>query len=271
MSTGQTMAAYVAAIAVGALAGAAVPMALPGLQRRSGLLLSFSAGVMLGAAFFHMLPEAIHEGGFGSLTWALGGFSFLFLLERYLLVHFCKGPACKGAGAGHGEEAATCEAGHAHLPHELPTGTMGLAAFVGLSIHTIADGFALGTAMEIGVGTSVFLAILFHKIPSSFSLSSILLHERYRARRALFFTALQISMLPVGALLYFFLQKQLDHEALGSRALGFSAGTFLHVAVADLLPDLHRRRDQRGPLVLALLAGVALMAALGWFGPAHSH
>lgn len=272
MSAGFTLFLYVVGITGGALVGAAIPVAFPGVRSRTGLLLSLSAGVMLGAAFFHMLPEAVHEGGLSALSWTLGGFLFLFLLERYVLVHFCKedepaGCEVHGLHPHEDGEHAHAHAGHDHAPH----GTVGLAAFIGMSVHTLADGFALGTAVEIGVGISVFLAILLHKMPSSFSLAAILLHERYAARRALAMSAFFTLMLPVGATLYFLLADRFDHEGFGARALGFSAGTFLHLAVADLIPDLHRRRAERFELTVALLVGVAAMWALAAFGPTHAH
>jgi len=268
MTSPLTLALYVVGITGGALAGAAIPVVFPAVRSRTGLLLSFSAGVMLGAAFFHMLPEALHEGGLRSLTWTLGGFLFLFLLERYVLVHWCKeeSQGCEVHGL---HPHADDEPPHAH--DHAPHGTVGFAAFVGMSLHTLADGFALGTAIEIGVGTSVFLAILFHKLPSSFSLAAILLHERYAARRALAMAVLFALMLPVGSLLYFVLADHLDHERFGAAALAFSAGTFLHLSVADLIPDLHRRKAERLALSAALLAGVAAMWALSVFGPAHGH
>ena len=269
MNAPLTLALYVAGITGGALLGAAIPVAFPAIRARSGILLSFSAGVMLGATFFHMLPEALHEGGLPSLTWALGGFLFLFLLERYVLVHWCKEDEPHGCEV-HGlqpHDHAHAHGGHDHAPRR----TVGVAAFVGMSLHTLADGFALGTSIEIGVGTSVFLAILFHKLPSSFSLAAILLHERYAARRALGMTALFTLMLPVGALLYFVLADRFEHEQFGAAALAFSAGTFLHLSVADLIPDLHRRKSERLALSAALLVGVAVMYALSVFGPAHAH
>ncbi|HEY0840424.1 MAG TPA: ZIP family metal transporter [Vulgatibacter sp.] len=249
---------YVSAIAVGSMLSASVPVAFPGLRRWMHLFLSFSAGVLLGAAFFHMMPEAIHEGGMESLYWALAGFVFLFLLERYVLVHWCKEDEGCEVHMPHGEGG-----GHAH------SRTVGMATLVGMSLHTLTDGFALGTAIEAGVGASVFLAILFHKMPSSFSLAAILLHERYAAGRTIALTAIFALMLPLGALLFFLLSGMLAHEVFAPRALGFSAGTFLHLAVADLIPDLHRRRSERLALSVALLAGIVLMWAVGQLGHGH--
>lgn len=264
-SPGPILALYVAGVTGGALVGAAIPFVFPALRARTGVLLSFAAGVMLGAAFFHMLPEALHESSPAVLSWTLGGFLFLFLLERYVLVHFCKEePSCEVHGTLVPAE------GHAHGDGHHHHATVGTAAFVGMTLHTLADGFALGTAIEIGVGTSVFLAILFHKLPSTFSLSAILLQERSAARRALLLSGLTTLALPVGAAIYFFLARRLDQDFSGP-ALAFSAGTFLHLAVADLIPDLHRSRERRLLLSVALLVGVATMWVLGEIGPAHSH
>src|SRR5512133_876512 len=62
-------------------------------MQRSDALLSFSAGVMLGAAFFHMLPEAAEGAGLSAIPFVLVGFLFLFLLERFVLIHVCAEPA----------------------------------------------------------------------------------------------------------------------------------------------------------------------------------
>ncbi len=269
---------YLFAIAVGAMMSAAVPVAFPQLRSRMHLFLSLSAGVLLGAAFFHMLPEAIHEGGLDSLYWALAGFVFLFLLERYVLVHWCKeeddcevhGPLIVAEGlepvVGGGKHSHTKGKGHNHTH-----GTVGIATLVGMSLHTLTDGFALGTAIEAGVGASVFLAILLHKMPSSFSLAAILLHERYAVRHTIGLVAIFAAMLPLGSLLFFFMSGLIPHEVFGARALGFSAGTFLHLAVADLIPDLHRRRGDRLQLSVTLLLGIVIMWSVGYFGPEHVH
>jgi hypothetical protein len=181
-----TLAAYSGAILTGSLAGGVLP--LLGKRTRSDALLSFSAGVMLGAAFFHMLPEAVHLGGPDVIPWAVAGFLFLFLLERFVLVHICAEPGPSERLLGHPApppHGLREHAGHDHA-HEA-TGcdvhTLGLAAFVGLSLHTLVDGFALGAAQsDPALGLLVFVAILAHKIPSSVSLTAILRAEGYGRR-----------------------------------------------------------------------------------------
>lgn len=243
MNPAPVLALYTLLIASAALASAAVPVLLPRLQRLTHYFLSFAAGVMLGAAFFHMLPEAVAAGGIEALPWALGGFVFLFSMERYVLIHWCKE-----------DEACEVHGGDHHHP-----GTMGLAALLGLSIHTLVDGFALGAAVAGGVGTSVFLAILFHKVPNSFSLASILVYERYARRTVAAYMGIFVLTLPLGAVLYFCLSGALSEVVFGARALAFSAGTFLHLAVSDLIPDLHRYKDERLGLSLTLIGGIGVM------------
>jgi zinc and cadmium transporter len=254
-----TLALYAFAILAGALAGGALP--LLGSHRRSDGMLSFSAGVMLGAAFFHMLPEAAELAGLRAIPWVLVGFLFLFLLERYVLVHVCAEPGM--VALAHGHAHGDDDPPHVHGGTGCEVHTIGLAAFIGLSLHTLVDGFALGAASaEERLGFLVFLAILAHKIPSSFSLSAILRAEGYSRGRALAMNAAFAVMVPLGAALYLLLRELLDAGSFTPLALAASAGTFLHLSLSDILPDLHRRGASRLRLSILLLAGVASMWAL---------
>jgi zinc and cadmium transporter len=255
-----TLALYTGGILAGALAGGVLP--LLGRRRRNDWMLSFSAGVMLGAAFFHMLPEAAEGAGLSAIPFVLVGFLFLFFLERFVLVHVCAEPGPEGAPAH--LHAHAHQHGEPHDPHTgCEVHTMGLAAFIGLSLHTLVDGFALGAAsVEAELGFLVFLAILAHKIPSSFSLSAILHAEGYSRRKALTMNAVFAMMVPIGAGLYVAIRHVVDTESFTPLALAASAGTFLHLALSDILPDLHRRNAPRLRLSVALLAGVAAMWAV---------
>ena len=140
---------------------------------------------------------------------------------------------------------------------------MGLAAFVGLSLHTVVDGFALGAASgKQALGLLVFLAILAHKIPNAFSLSAILRHEGYSRGKALAMNAAFALMVPLGAGIYLLIKDLVHVEGFTSYALAASAGTFLHLAFSDILPELHRRKVVRLPVGVALVAGLAAMWAL---------
>ncbi len=276
MTQTTSLALYTGAILAGALLGGALPL----LRRvsRSDLGLSFSAGVMLGAAFFHMLPEAVEGAGASVTPFVLVGFLLLYLLERFVLVHVCAEPGVNarlsapaaevtaGSLGGHEGHAHHGEPGHVHAPGDA-TGcdvhTLGLAAFVGMSLHTAVDGFALGAAsVEPGLGLLVFLAILAHKVPNSFSLSSILISEGYTRGRALAMNAAFALMVPVGAGLYLVLSRVLHAPTFTSFALAASAGTFLHLSLSDILPDLHRRAGAKWQLSGAMMFGLGVMWAL---------
>ncbi|HYG67081.1 MAG TPA: ZIP family metal transporter, partial [Anaeromyxobacteraceae bacterium] len=232
--------------------------------------------------------------GAAAAPWVIVGFLLLFLLERFVLVHVCAEPGpnerlSTRAGLdtlaapppaeahvhhdhGHADDAAHH---HAHL-HGDGTGcevhTLGLAAWLGMSVHTVIDGFALGAAnANAELGFLVFLAILAHKIPSSFSLSAILRSEGASRRRALVMNAAFALMVPVGAGLYVLLRETVHVAGFTSFALAASSGTFLHLSLSDILPDLHRRGGSKLRLSGAMLVGLALMWSLTLLGDAHAH
>ncbi|WP_342375659.1 ZIP family metal transporter [Myxococcus stipitatus] len=250
MSVLATVALYSLVVVVGSLLGALVVL---WNERPTQLVrfLAFAAGVMLGAAFFHMLPEAYEGGGWWAFALVPGGFVFLLVLERYLVAHAGEdvpGDHMSGTGSGHGAEAGQ---------------VLGLTAFLGLSTHTLFDGIALGSAVEEGVGLMALLAIVAHKVPSALSLASILKTEGRSKGSILLLAVLYGLMVPAGALLFFAFDAVLAFESMAPKALAFSAGTFLYIAVSDLLPHVHRHgKDQPGRNVLALFVGLALMFML---------
>jgi len=199
-----------------------------------------------------MVPEAYHGGGYGAFVLVPAGFVLLLVLERYMLSHAC-------------EEPPDCEE-HVHR-----RGGMGLAAFLGLSVHTLFDGLALGSAVQEGVGLTAFIAIVAHKVPSSLSLASILKAEGRPHATILGYALLYGLMVPLGAALYFGFDAAVHHEAFAARALAFSAGTFLYIAVSDLLPHVNRHgKDRRGRNLVALAVGLLLMLALAQV-TGHAH
>lgn len=239
---------YSALVLVAALGAALVP--LRGVGRARSEWLALAAGLMLGAAFFHMLPEAFSAGGFAAMSLVPIGFAFLFVLERYVLVHIC-------------EEPADCaEHGHAI--------SLGWSALLGLSVHTLFDGVALAAAVSEGVGLTAFLAITAHKVPSSISLASILAAEGMSTRRVLGRVAVLGAMVPLGAAAYLLLSSVLSFEALAPRALAFSVGTFLYLATADLLPNATRHAHEGRLRHVGLLAlGLAITWSLARLLHAH--
>jgi zinc and cadmium transporter len=245
MPLAVALSSYSLVILLGAVLGALV-VVLTSKQARLVTFLAFAAGVMFGAAFFHLLPEAYHGGGG---LWTLGlvpaGFIFLLVLDRYVMTHACEDPV-------------GCQE-HQHVQGR----TLGMTAFLGLSAHTVFDGIALGSAVKEGVGLMALLAITSHKVPSSLSLASILKAEGKSTSRIMGFAVMYGLMVPIGAGLYFAFDAVLSFESLAARALAFSAGTFLYVAVLDLIPHVNRHgRDRWMRNLVALTTGLLLMLAL---------
>jgi len=223
------------------LIGGFLPLLRELSQRALALLLSFSAGVLLGAVFFHMLPETgkvLDDAGLPILA----GFLLIFVMERFVFVHAC--------------EERECDIHH-----------MGIPAFLGISLHSLLDGIALGAGLMLPqLGPVVLLAVLIHKMPDSISISSILLSAGWERRKVAALSLLFSLTTPVGALLAFLFLRELSENHIAV-ALGVSAGTFLAIATADILPQVHRIQE-RNPLTLLFLV---LGLGVSWIGRALVH
>lgn len=209
------------------------------------LLIGLSAGIILGVVFFDLLPQALgvttHSVRFFSAV--LVGFLLLLALEKFLLIH-------------------------PHETAELAGRRTGLAAYVGISLHSLMDGVALGSSIMVpGLGSVVLWAIVAHKVPNTFSLSSILIYFGF-SRRATLLLVLSFSLVtPLGGAVALLALRNASQELLGL-ALGVAVGTFLFIATSDLLPQAHAHHEGRYRNLAAVLAGV-LLSALSHL--THSH
>lgn len=234
------------ALLAGTLAAAWVPIVLRPKPHQTDALIAFAAGVLLGAALLHLLPEALRLRGPLVLFGTAAGALVLYLIEQIL--------RRRGAAAAHVE---VHEMIHGHV-HDVA----GVTAFVGLSIHTLSDGFALGSSLAAGLGMVVFTAIFAHQLPTAFSLSALLKRGGATSFYTLLACAIFALMVPAGAGGYLIASRFALGSWLMPWTLAFSAGNFLHLAFGDLLPDLRRRQSARGLLIAALLVGLAMMAGL---------
>ncbi|MBI2081995.1 MAG: ZIP family metal transporter [Deltaproteobacteria bacterium] len=229
---------YSAVLSLSVILGGIIPLLFSVVRKHLPVFLSFSAGIMLGATLIHLVPEAIELIGKETSFWVLIGFLFLYAFERFVTVHIC--------------EALECE-----------VHSMGIAAAIGISAHALTDGIALGSGLLVsGLGFVVLVTIFFHKLPEAFALTSILLHESKARTRVVFFNLLLIVMIPVGGLLVYWLSG-FGFPHLSGYALAFSAGTFLHIAISDLLPEIHKYSDRRVTLFVSFLFGLFWMYLLG--------
>jgi zinc transporter ZupT len=199
------------------------------------LLISLSAGIILGVVFLDLLPEAMHITPH-FFTAVLVGFLLLLALEKFLLIH-------------------------PHETEELAGRRTGLAAYVGISLHSLLDGVALGSSVMVpALGPAVLWAIVAHKIPNTFSLTSILLYFGFSRRSALLLLLGFSLVTPLGGAIALLVLRNASPEILGL-AVGLAAGTFLFIATSDLLPHAHSHHEGRHWNLLAVLAG-ALVSVL---------
>ena len=211
------------------------------------MLVSFAIGALLGAAFLEIIPHAFETGEAHQVAFSiLGGIFAFFVLEKLLLWRHC--------------HTENCEVHDAH-----DHGRAGALIVVGDTVHNFVDGVLIAAAFlqstELGVVTAV--AIIAHEIPQEVGDFLILLHSGYSRARALAMNLLSSTATLIGGVLgYFGLQLIAGLEAV---LLGVVAASMIYVAVADLIPGLHRRPELRDTASQALLIalGIGAIALVG--------
>ncbi len=204
------------------------------------LFISFGAGLLLSMAFLHMIPEAFKllPRSFG--IWLLAGFCLLLFLERFIMVHACEEHGC-----------------HYH--------TIGIAAFVGLTIHGVIEGFALASSqMVANLGPLVLIAIVSHKAPAGIALTSILKMAHKKPKQILQFVLGVALSGPLGILLAYWILKNEHYTATAGILLSLSAGTFLYIGACDLLPELHRTDGEKVKRLIAFCFGILVSILSGY-------
>lgn len=221
-----------------AVAGGVFPLVIPRVnENRLKLFVSLGAGLLLGMAFIHIIPEAAQLTGGSFGIWFLLGFVILLVLERFVMVHACEEHGC-----------------NYH--------TVGVAAFVGIAVHSVIEGIALGSSFLVPqLAPLVLVGILAHKAPAAFSLTSILkLAGKSNGQILLFVFGLAASV-PAGCLVAYLVARNDGLKGSTGALLAISAGTFLYIGACDLLPELHRNDDEKFKRLAAFLVGIGLCFA----------
>jgi len=292
---------YALAVALLSLVGAAIPLRFRPSHAQLQLYLSLAAGALLGAAMFHLLPEAAEHIGGGFALPATLGVVVVFLLQRYLAPHSHElsadppepGPAVEHAHeATHGHRAAhDHHAGHKHHAEPAEAGTTtqerlhahgpflsGMVAILALSIHSLFDGIAVGAVTSGDVPRNdalmmaVLLSVIIHKPLDGLSVSVLLLHAGVRTSKLWLIQASYALLVPAGALAFHVTSGAVaESGTIVGYCLAFSAGTFLAVALTDLLPELQFHHHDRHKLSAALLVGLLVMWATSLLGHPAGH
>lgn len=213
------------------------------------VLISFAIGALLGAAFLDVLPHAMESGaGAGAATTTvLIGILGFFVLEKLVLWRHC-----------HDE---SCEAHDGHT-HGSDRGRSGLLILVGDTFHNFVDGVLIAAAFieSVPLGIVTALAIIAHEIPQEIGDFLILLHSGYSRLRAFAFNLLSSLATLVGGVLAYAMLSQVQN--LVPTFLALAASSMIYVAVADLIPGLHKRPELGATLQQVLLIGLGIAAIL---------
>jgi zinc and cadmium transporter len=163
-----------------------------------------------------------------------------------------------------------CHSGHceAHTPHgseeehdhgEHHHGTPGTLVLVGDSIHNLVDGVLIAAAFltDIHLGIVTALAIAAHEIPQEVGDFVILLHSGFTRAKALFYNVLSSLSTVVGALLAYW--SLADMQEMLPYVLAVAASSFIYIAVADLIPGLHKRTEAMATVQQIVLIGAGVL------------
>jgi len=204
--------------------------------------LAYAAGVLVAAALMDILPAGYSLNAPALSYGALTALFALFTIETF------------AARCSSSEYMQSCE-----------VHTLGGAALAALSLHSLLDGFNIAVGFSPGTvaGLNVALGVILHKFADGVTLVSLLLHAGKNRRQALAYSLLLAAATPAGAFIAAPLLRSLPPGA-EAFALGLSGGSFLYIAMADILPRLHRAYDRLTAVIFPLgFVTVLLIHAFG--------
>ncbi len=232
---------------------AAALFALNARAQYLGGLVSYAIGALLGAVFLDILPEAIRmtPNVAAVCGTVLLGILIFFTLEKVLIWRHCHHEHCE-----------------AHEPHEQTThdhGRSGTMVIVGDTFHNFVDGIIIAAAFltDVHVGIVTALAIIAHEIPQEVGDFAVLLNSGYTKLRAFQMNLISSFATLVGGVLAYFTLQNL--QTWTPYLLAIAASSMIYIAVADLIPGLHKRTQLRDTVhqVVLILLGIGTVTLLG--------
>lgn len=206
-------------------------------------LVSFAAGSLIGAAFLELIPEAAHELDFSSIApFIIAGIFLIFIFEKFLHWYHC-------------HDRDTCDV---HL--------FSSSVIFGDIIHNFIDGIAIALSFsvstELGIATTV--AVFFHEVPQEIGDFGVLLHAGYARAKVLFINIASALTTVLGAIIGYLLSNSIEKYI--PYFLAFAAGSFIYIAVSDLLPEIrHRAKSNDFAHIFTIILGILVIYAVGVF------
>lgn len=215
------------------------------LKKYIGFFISIAIGALLGDAFIHIIPEIMESGMNINLASILiiSGLILFFVIEKFIHWHH------------HGEEGEK-EENHIHPVGQLVLFTDGF--------HNFIDGAIIGASFLLSapLGIATTLAVILHEIPQEIGDFAVLIHSGYSKGKALIFNFISASASFLGLLFVFVFGNVVEGASLWFMPI--AAGGFIYIAVADLIPELHKTNNTKHSIiqVFIITLGVLSMLAL---------
>jgi len=213
------------------------------LQKVVPILFSFAVGALLGDALFHILPELADGGGLTvGISWVMAlSILFFFVLEKFIHLH---------------HQLNAPEHGHVH--------PVVLTNLLGDGVHNFVDGAIIAGSFLVSpsLGIATTIAVALHEIPQEMGDLGVLVHAGLSPKRALVYNFASALTAMVGAVITLMLQGAVG--GIERPLLAISAGAFIYIAGADLIPEMHKGTSIRVGFIqfLGIAGGFAVMAAL---------
>lgn len=186
------------------------------------LLVSFSAGTLLGDAFIHLIPESMKDGNATVSIYILSGLLFFFILEKFVYWRHCHETGCPE---------------HSH--------SLSSMILVGDGLHNFIDGMIIAASylISVPVGVATTVAVLFHEIPQEIGDFAVLLHSGLSKAKALLYNFASASTSVLGAVLVLIGSSYIKN--IEEFLVPFAAGGFIYIATADIIPELHKHKSHK--------------------------
>ncbi len=192
-------------------------------------IIALAAGMLVSAAFFHVLPEADVK---SNALYVMLGFMVFYLLEKFMMIHACGEDEC-----------------HTHR--------IGPVAVLGMAMDNVVDGagIVIGYQVNPWLGASIAIAVVLHEIPQGITSVMIMKEAGWKQSTMLWVLAAASLLYPIGAL-----AAGSIPDGFQQKMLAFIAGDFIYIGAADLLPEAHRTFNWK--VVALVIIGMVVMMLL---------
>lgn len=205
-------------------------------------LVSLSTGTLLGGAFIHLIPESFEHKGISTPLYILIGILIFFILEKIIHWRHC--------------HESHCEAHHRHA--------FSYTIFFGDTLHNFIDGSLIAASfmVDVSLGIATTVAVALHEIPQEIGDFGALVYSGFSKVKALLFNFLSSLSAFVGAILVLIIGG--ESSQIIEYMVPITAGGFIYIAMADLMPELHKNNKTSQSLgqLFFIILGVLAMAML---------